>query len=285
MSPRPRTALGGAAAGVVLFFLTWVAAFHVGFLMSVDHSILYGFTGLSRPRLDDLTRFIAGLCNPQPYVYLAAIPILVALGRRRPRVAVMIGAVMLGANVSSQLLKPLLGAPRGYGLPTRFVIPDSFPSGHATAVMTLVLCAVIAAPARWRPKVAAFMAAFAIAVCFSFLTLTWHYPSDVLGGFELASVWVLLGVAALGWYEQRRPVERPALGTSRRARLSVAEALAPMALLILLALVAAAVIALARPVAVVDYAAAHKLFILGAAAIAGLGVALAGAATVALRRG
>jgi hypothetical protein len=57
-----------------------------------------------------------------------------------------------------------------------------------------------------------------------------------------------------------------------------------MALLILLALVAAAVIALARPVAVVDYAAAHKLFIVGAAAIAGLGLALAGAATLVLRK-
>jgi membrane-associated phospholipid phosphatase len=284
MSPRPRTALGGAAAGVVLLLLTWVAAFHVGFLMSVDHSILYGFAGLSRPNLDGPTRFIADLCNPQPYVYLAAIPILVALARRRPRVAVMIGAVMLGANVSSQLLKPLLGAPRGYGLPGPFINPDSFPSGHATAVMTLLLCAVIAAPARWRPRVAAFMAAFAIAVCFSFLTLTWHFPSDVLGGFELASVWVLVGVAALGWYEQRHPVDRPALGATRRGRLSVAEALAPMALLVLLALVAAAVIALARPVPVVEYAAAHKLFILGAAAIAGLGLALAAAATVVLRQ-
>ena len=253
--------------------------------MSVDHSILYGFTGLSRPRLDGLARFIAGLCNPQPYVYLAAIPILVALGRRRPRVAVMIGAVMLGANLSSQLLKPLLGAPRGFALPPRFIIPDSFPSGHATAVMTLLLCAVIAAPARWRPKVAAFMAAFAIAVCFSFLTLTWHYPSDVLGGFELAAIWVLLGVAGIGWVQQRYPVTRPAADAPRRVQLSVAEALAPLALLILLALLAAAVVALARPQAVVDYASAHKLFLVGAAAIAGLGVALAGAATVVLRRG
>jgi hypothetical protein len=65
----------------------------------------------------------------------------------------------------------------------------------------------------------------------------------------------------------------------------VAEALAPLAMLILLALLAVAVIVLARPQAVVDYASAHKLFIAGATAIAGLGVALAGAATVALRRG
>ncbi len=127
------------------------------------------------------------------------------------------------------------------------------------------------------------MSAFAIAVCYSFLTLAWHFPSDVLGGFEIAAVWALLGVAVLGWLEQRRPAIRRAPGERRRARGSVAEALAPMALLILIALLAAAVIALARPVSVVDYASAHKTFIAGAAAIAGLGLALAAAATVALR--
>jgi membrane-associated phospholipid phosphatase len=285
MSPRPRTALGGAAAGVALALLTWFAAFHVRRLMAVDHSILTGFAGLHRPRVNALAQFIAGLCNPQPYVYLAVTPILVALARRRPRVAVMIGAVMLGANVSSQVLKPLLAAPRGVGLPGPYILPSSWPSGHATAAMTLVLCAVIAAPARWRPVVAAVMAAFAIAVCYSFLTLSWHLPSDVLGGFELAAIWVALGVAALGWLEARHPVGRPAAEVPRRTQLSVAEALAPLALLILLALLAAGVIALAHPVPVIEYANAHRLFIVGAAAIAGLGVALAGAATVALRRG
>jgi membrane-associated phospholipid phosphatase len=280
---RPRTALGGVAVGILLLLLTWFAAFHVGFVMSVDRSILYGFAGLHRPRLDAPAQFIAELCNPQPYVYLVILPVLVALGRRRPRVAVMIGAVILGANVSSQLLKPLLAAHRGDGLPGPYITPASFPSGHATAVMTLLLCAVIAAPARWRPAVAAFLAAFAIAVCFSFLTLGWHFPSDVLGGFELAAVWVLLGVAGLGWFEQRHPLDRTALAAPRGARLSVSEALAPLAMLVLLALVAAAVIALARPVAVTQYAAAHKVFILGAATIAGLGLTLAAAATVTLR--
>jgi membrane-associated phospholipid phosphatase len=285
MSLRPRTALGGAVAGVVLMLLTWLAAFHVAIVIRADHSILAGFAGLYRPTLDGPANFIAELCNPQPYVYLAAIPILVALARRRPRVAVMIGGVMLGANLSSQLLKPLLAEPRGDALGGPFINPGSWPSGHATAVMTLVLCAVIAAPARWRPAVAAVMSAFAIAVCFSFLILSWHYPSDVLGGFELATTWVLLGVAGLGWLEQRYPVTRPARDAPRRTQLSVAEALAPMAMLILLALVAAAVIALTRPTAVVGYASAHKWFILGAAVIAGLGVFLAGAATLALRRG
>ena len=63
----------------------------------------------------------------------------------------------------------------------------SWPSGHATAAMSFALCAVLAAPARLRPLVAAVGAAFAVAVCYSFLALAWHYPSDVLGGFLVAT--------------------------------------------------------------------------------------------------
>jgi membrane-associated phospholipid phosphatase len=284
MSPRPRTALGGAASGVVLLVLTWFAAFHVGFFERLDHLILIGFAGLHRGRVDGLAHFIAELCNPNPYVFLVAVPVLVALIRGRPRVAVMVGGVVLGANLTSQLLKPLLAASRNFGLTGPILNPASWPSGHATAVMTLVLCAVIVAPARWRPVVGALMSGFAIAVCYSFLTLAWHFPSDVLGGFEVAAVWVLLGVAALQWLEARNPARRPMAGNSRRPALSVAEALAPMALLVLIALLAAAVVALARPATVVDYASAHKAFIAGAAAIAGLGLALTAAATLALRQ-
>jgi membrane-associated phospholipid phosphatase len=284
MSPRPRIALGGAAAGVVLLVLTWFAAFHIGFVERLDHSILVGFAGLHRGRVDGLAHFIAELCNPEPYVFLAAVPVLVALIRGRPRVAVMVGAVLLGANLTSQLLKPWLAAPRGLGLPGSVLDAGSWPSGHATAVMTLVLCAVIVAPARWRPVVGALMSAFAIAVCYSFLTLAWHLPSDVLGGFEVAAVWVFLGVAVLQWRQARNPARRSLAGDGRRPAVSVAEALAPMALLVLIALLAAAVVALARPTLVVDYASAHKAFIVGAAAIAGLGLALTAAATLALRQ-
>jgi membrane-associated phospholipid phosphatase len=291
MSPRPRTALGGAAVGVACLILVWILAFHVVAFERADASILQGFAGLHRPRVDRVTNFIASLCDPKPYLLLAAVPIVVALVRRRPRVAVTLGGIMLGANLTTQLLKPVLATARVHGVPWLSVGAASWPSGHATAVMSLALCAVIAAPARRRPYVAAGMAAFAVAVCYSFLELAWHYPSDVLGGFLVASVWTLLGVAVLSWAESRWPTARsPSMasdgaGSPRRVQVSVAEALAPVALLVLIALVAAAVIALARPTAVVTYARAHELFLVGAAGIAALVVALAAGATLALRRG
>ena len=285
MSRRARIALRGAAAGVVLLILTWYAAFHVGIVERADRSILNGFAGLHRPRVDEITNFVAHLCDPNPYVFLAAIPVAVALIRRRPRVAVTVGLIMLGANMTTQLIKPLLATTRSFPFTGPVIDAASWPSGHATAVMSLALCAVIAAPARLRPTVGAAMAAFSIAVCYSFLELGWHYPSDVLGGFLVASTWTMLGVAALYSLESRRPARRREVDVPGAEQVSVAEALAPVGLLVLGAMLLAAVAALLRPHAVVTYASAHGVFIVGAAAIAALGLAIATGATLALRRG
>ena len=150
MPNRARMALRGAAAGVILLVITWYLTFHLALAGRADRAILNGFGGLQRARVNQVTSFIASLCDPQPYVYLAAIPVLVALIRRRPRVAVAAGMIMLGANLTSQLLKPLLAAPRTVPVPGFTINAASWPSGHATAAMALALCCVLVAPARWR---------------------------------------------------------------------------------------------------------------------------------------
>lgn len=285
MFRRATIALRGAAAGIVLLVVTWYAAFHVGVVERADRSILVGFAGLHRPRVDQVTNFIADLCNPKPYVFLAAIPIAVALIRRRPRVAVTVGMIMLGANLTTQLLKPLLGSVRTGSLSGPVIDAASWPSGHATAVMSLALCAVIVAPARLRPLAGAVMAAFSVAVCYSFLELGWHYPTDVLGGFLVATTWALLGAGALFSLESRQAPGRREVGAPGDEQVSIAEVLAPAVLLVLGALMLAAVIVIVRPHAVVTYASAHRVFIAGAAAIAALGLAIATGATLAFRRG
>jgi membrane-associated phospholipid phosphatase len=277
-------ALTGAAGCVLLLLVTWYAAHYVGFVKRADVSILGGFAELHRPFLDRLTQFVAQLCDPHPYVVLAALPVLVALARRRPRVAITVGAIMLAANETTQLLKPLLAGPRDpvWWSP---ISNASWPSGHATAAMSLALCAVIAAPARRRPVVAAGMSGFAIAVCYSFLELGWHYPSDVLGGFLVAATWTLLGVAGLSVYEARRPSRAPETAVAGRPAFSLGEALTPAAVLLLAAALLVGLILLARPHAVVDYARAHEAFVIGAAAIAAVGMTLASGLMLVLRRG
>src|SRR5512142_2692144 len=141
MLRRAEYALIGVGAAVALLVLTWFFAFHVGVFHHVDERILAGFTDLHRPRVDPIASFIAHLCNPKPFVYLGAAVILIALLRRRFGVALVIGVILLGANVTTQLLKPLLAEPRSV-LPGEVPIGAvSWPSGHATAAMSLALCA------------------------------------------------------------------------------------------------------------------------------------------------
>jgi membrane-associated phospholipid phosphatase len=287
MPRRARIALTGAATGITLLAITWYVAHYVGFVKQADVDILRGFAQLNRPGLDRLTNFVADLCDPKRYLVLAGIPVIVALVRRRPRVAVLLAGILLAANETTQLLKPLLAAPRDvvYWNP---IGTASWPSGHATAAMSLALCAVIAAPPRRRPAVAAAMAAFAIAVSYSFLELGWHYPSDVFGGFLVAATWTLLGIAGLSIYEQRHPrrvaPENVDLARPRTPTISVGEALMPAAAMLAVAALLFVLIVLARPHPVIAYARDHELFVIGAGSIGVLGVLLSSGLTLMLRR-
>jgi membrane-associated phospholipid phosphatase len=278
MPRRSTLGFAGAGIGVVAMVLTWYLAHDVGALRSVDANILAGFLQLSRPRVNELTNAIADLCDPMPYIVFAAIPVAIALVRGRPRLAVAIGVLIIGANESTELLKPVLTGSRD-AVAGVALTHSTWPSGHATECMSLALAMIISVSARWRPVVGAAMAAFCIAVVFSFLELGWHYPSDVLGGFEMASTWALLVVGCLALYEARHPVARRAATGS----FSVGEALAPAASLLGLGVVFAAVITALRPHTVIGYAISHPGFVVGATVIAALSFALASGMNLMLR--
>jgi hypothetical protein len=148
--------------------------------------------------------------------------------------------------------------------------------------MALALCAVLAVPPRLRPAVAAMGAAFAVAVSYSFLTLSWHYPSDVFGGFLVAAVWTLLGVALLFALRARFADNRVAADPSHRP--SIGEALAPPAMAMMGMVALATALVLARPRAVTSYVEVHTTFVVGAGAIAAAGLLMATGVMLAVRR-
>ncbi len=283
MDRRAKLALFGAGIGVALLFLTWFAAFHIGVVERVDQKIFSGFGGLShRPRLSSLANHIARLCNPKPYVYFCVLPVLLALARRRVRVAVTVSGILLGANVTTELLKPLLAQHRARSLLGTILPPDaaSWPSGHATAAMSLTLCLVLASPARLRPAMATLGAVFSVAVSYSFLTLGWHYPTDVLGGYLIAMTWTLLGVAALYVADARLRGAELASGDL----LPTSTALGPPALTLLGAVVVAGAVTIARPAAIVSYANAHETFVIGAVGIGAVALMIATGLMLAVTR-
>ena len=185
--PPLLAAAGCALAAVVV----WLTAYHLSPFEAIDQRTFDGFLGLSRPATIGWATRFSHLADPGPFALFAAALVLVALARRRLRTAVVVAIILAGSNVSTQLLKPAL-AKRGPGVETA-----SWPSGHATAAMALVLCLLLVVPMRLRPAAAAFGGLFALAVVYSILILGHHEPSDVLGGFLMAGAWTALGVAAL----------------------------------------------------------------------------------------
>lgn len=175
--------------------------------------------------------------------------------------------VLICATVTTELLKDLL--PSSRSLPGDPHPVGSWPSGHTTAAMSLALCAVLAAPRRLRPIVAVIGAAFAVAVGYSTLTLVWHYPSDVLGGFLVAGIWTLLAVAGLFQIEARRGVS-PSVEDA--PRLSLRSALTAPAVGCALVAVLTAAILVVRPHQLISYARLHTTFVIGAAALGAIGL-------------
>jgi membrane-associated phospholipid phosphatase len=169
-----------------------------------DAVALHDFTLLSRPGVDDVGSFLLHLLDPLLFVIWGVALAATALARSRPRVALAIVFVMGLAPLTSELLKPLLAHPND-GVEGVRVGSASWPSGHATAALALVLCAVLVAAPRWRALVATAGAMYALAVGLALLILAWHMPSDVLGGYLVATLWTALAVAALRAAERRWP--------------------------------------------------------------------------------
>jgi hypothetical protein len=71
--------------------------------------------------------------------------------------------------------------------------------------MAIALAAVIVAPRALRPLVAAGGALFALLIGFVIVALGWHFPSDIVGGYLVATAWCLITLAGLRAADARWP--------------------------------------------------------------------------------
>lgn len=106
--------------------------------------------------------------------------------------------LVAGANLTTQILKAVLAYPRYQSLlGYRQINETAFPSGHSTAVAAMVFAWALVLPGAWRPLVLTLGAVVAVAVGLSLVLLHPHFPSDVVGGWLVASGWLCAVVAAL----------------------------------------------------------------------------------------
>jgi membrane-associated phospholipid phosphatase len=273
---NPRTALLGAFACLLGLALTGFLAYLVPIVQARDSATLQGFVALNRPRMTVFIGHVAHLADPRPYAIIGLALAAVAFVRRRPRVGVAIIFLLFLTGATTQTLKQGLAQPRfSDWLGDGQIAAASWPSGHATAAMTLALCAVLAAPPVTRPTVAAIGALFAVSVSYAILALGWHFPSDVVGGFLVASMWTLVAVAVLEVLPERE--RRADDSATRRLPVPGGAPRSGFGPMIIGSGAVATVVAAwaARPEAAMTFARERPWFVLGALAIAALATALA----------
>ena len=125
--------------------------------------------------------------------------------------------------------------------------------------MSLALAAVLVAPPRARPFAAVLGMAFSLSIAFCIVTLGWHFPSDVVGGFLLATGWSLVIAAGLRSANERWPEHAGrtrASATLQRGVDGIATfgTAALVLLLVVVVVVVAATLVVTRPSDLVDFA-------------------------------
>ena len=171
---------------------------------SFDAAVRNAVHSLATPALTFAMRSITQLGAA---IFLLPAGIVIAwylYGAGRPRAAILLAITAVGSQAFDQALKYGIRRPRPevfFGLPQPGTY--SFPSGHSVTSCCFygVLAAILAAGAigrrrKWLIWIAAALLTFTIG--FSRVYLGVHYPSDVLGGWALAVVWVGIVRAAYG---------------------------------------------------------------------------------------
>jgi membrane-associated phospholipid phosphatase len=173
-----------AVVSVLLGVLGYFIAVHTRFGQQVDTASVEGRT-LDLAVQQAVGRALDTVSITSIAIVTAAL-MVVAFLRRRPRLAVGIAVLVVGANVTTQVLKDVLERPRFLdGTPSL----TSFPSGHATVAMSLALALVLVVPVRLRLPIAVVGLAYAVVVGTAALTSAWHRASDVLGADLVALAW------------------------------------------------------------------------------------------------
>ncbi len=292
MTLTPRALLHGAAIIAAAFVALLVVAYGSPGARWLDASALQGFVELQGPVVTSVTERLVTLGNVAEVGLIGGALALGALARGRPRVAIFVLALLALTSVSSQVLKAVLAYPRNEGMIAgAHIEPAAFPSGHATAAMSLAIALVVVVPGRLRPLAAAVGMGLALAVSFSIMSLGWHLPSDVAGGFLLATGWALVLLAALRTATQLVP-ERSGRSRLAAASRSAIDSVAAVGLVAMTAAGAAVAVAVTALVVVfrlpvfVGYAQDHTaFFVVAVGLLLSAGVLLAGLASLLTRRG
>ena len=259
-----------ALGSLVLFAAVYAFAFGTETGLDLDNrALVRDFRPDKLPRVHDATRDLLRTIDVSSILLLGSAIVVLGLFRRRLDLALGAVAVIVCANVATQLMKPFLG--QLDPLHVEGLRPlGTFPSGHATVAMSLALALLFVAPPPLLPLVGLLGGAYAAGVGIALVALGWHYPSDVGGGFLVASFCAGLALAVVRMARRRS-------GPARVHRKISALAAGLTGIVLVGAFVVVAAVALQRQSLVWEYGRSHTLFFVAVAALSALSLMVVGA--------
>ena len=180
--------IGGVATCLLLTMLISHVALATAPGQVLDTILMEG-TMRSASRYEAFSTLITGIVSVPVMVAAGLFVALVAAARRRPTLAGRALGAVVGANVTTQILKdyiltrPNLGVTTGAG--------NSLPSGHTTVAVTLSLALIVVAPQWFRSPSAWIGWAWTSLMGVSVMMEGWHRPSDVITAALIAGAWAL----------------------------------------------------------------------------------------------
>lgn len=222
--------MGGDQGGVLrplvrvaLVGLGFVAGFVLVYYVTVRtvQGRLFGDASLrgalmTRSALADGTNTVLNVVSVASLLGAVAVVAVVALVRLERVLGLAAIGILVGANVSTLVLKSYLLERPDLGI--REVAPatlNSLPSGHATAVFSAVAALLFVVPARWRyPAVLVGLMA-ATLTALATMSAGWHRAGDSMAAVLLVGVWFAVAAAAVliadtGGTDDRAGYLRPA---------------------------------------------------------------------------
>lgn len=209
VASRAGVALGTltAVVGFVAVWQTWrlfVATFEG---QRIDQAAMDG-AQYGRTRLWQIAEPVLEIVSLPALALVLVAAMSLAVIRRRWMLALQIAVLVVGANLTTQILKyevfdyPRLGMPYPYS--------NSLPSGHTTAAASVAVAAVLVVPPRARPYAAVLGGAYAGLTGVSTLVGQWHRPSDVVAALLVVLAWcgIATALSALGRRREPRSRER-----------------------------------------------------------------------------
>lgn len=175
-------AVGALVASVRVFVFTPATRL-------VDQAAFLGST-YGRDELEPYSKFVLGVVSVPFLVGATLLAVVIAVARKAFGDAVRAVVVVVGANLTTQLLKAAIERPID-DLPEA-TYGNSLPSGHTTVAASVAAVLLLVVGRGWRPPVALLGLLYAAATGVATLTLGWHRPSDVVAAFAVVTAWALL---------------------------------------------------------------------------------------------